>query len=402
MQPKRWTRKRLLLYAAIVCITIFLLIELVFRIVFWVQTKEYDTSVNIQGNTLQVDDSVLIFRNRPYYLDYQRRFQHNEEGMRSEPGDTKMPPKQPGDFWVFLLGGSAMEGMGSNKDGEWQDITGIEDYAYNETIAYYLQQKLQQAMPGKKVRVFNAANTSFTIEQSFLRYQQLSARFDIDWVISMDGQNNPPLLGKDQRVLDHVRTDWEENPSKKFPLNWIIPITTHSAFVTWLKQNIFHSRQRTRLARARNNDFPRAQYWRNNPGNSLVARTPDDSTRNAVNAFYQQLHHFDSTLTARNQHHLLLLQPHLIFRDTTLLQPTEKALLHYYRNAYGHPAINSFLLQLRAEFPQRYAIDSGTVQLLNETDTLSQQVFVDYCHFTRQTNEFIASLLANHILSRSK
>ena len=398
MQKKRWPRKKLLAYSLIVCILILLLIEFVFRILFWSEIKGYHSTVFIQGNTIQMEDSTLVFRNRPFYLDYYRRFQYNEAGMRSKPTDVWMPEKDSSDYWIFLFGGSSMEGMGSNKDGEWLDITGVGDYSWNENIAFYLQQLLQEKMPGKKVRVFNTANTSYTVEQSYLRYLQLSSLYKMDWVISMDGQNNPPTLATNETVLDYVRKDWEQNPAHKFPLKWILPLTRHSAFVNKLKQTIFHVKLQSRSQKNIDANFPRARFWLNSTPPALLFKRAEQGTDRAVNSFYDQLIQFDSVLNARNQKHLLLVQPHLIFRDVLKMNNTEKALLHYYRQAYNDSTMNSYLQEIRNRFTTRVTNADSTIQLMNQVEQMNKQVFVDYCHFTKEANQLIAETLMQYIL----
>ncbi len=400
MQKNRWTKKKLFTYSIVVCVLILLFIELLFRILFWVEIKGYNSTVFIQGNTIQMEDSSLVFRNRPFYLDYYRRFQYNEAGMRSKPADTWMPEKDSTDYWVFLFGGSTMEGMGSNKDGEWLDITGVRDYPWNENIAFFLQQLLQEKMPGKKVRVFNAANTSYTIEQSYLRYLQLSSLYKMDWVISMDGQNNPPALAADETVLDIVRKDWQQNPAHQFPLKWILPLTRHSAFVNKLKQTIFHVKQQNRTQKNIDAHYPRAAFWLNATSPALHYKSADEGTDRAVNSFYNQLIQFDSVLTARDQKHLLLVQPHLIFRDSQVMNNTEKALLNYYRQAYNDSAMNSYLLEIRNRFKTKVPNADYTIQLMDDFEHLSQQVFVDYCHFTKEANHLIAENLRQYILRK--
>ena len=400
MQKNRWTRKKLFAYSLIVCLLILFLTELIFRILFWSEIKGYNSTIYIQGNTIQMEDSSLVFRNRPFYLDYYRRFQYNEEGMRSKPADVWMPKKTSKDFWVFLFGGSSMEGMGSNKDGEWLDITGVGDYPWNENIAYYLQQLLQEKMPDKKVTVFNAANTSYTIQQSYLRYLQLSSLYKMDWVISMDGQNNPPSLAKGETVLDFVKKDWQQNPIHKFPLKWILPLTSHSAFVNKLKQAIFHIKQNNRTKNNIASNYARAKFWFNSNSPALHFKGPDEGTDRAVNAFYDQLTEFDSLLSARNQKHLLLIQPHLIFRDELGMNNTEKALLHYYQQTYNDSTLNSYLFGIRKQFAMKISGDTSSIQLINQTDSMRHQVFVDYCHFTKEANIFIARNILQYILRK--
>jgi hypothetical protein len=224
----------------------------------------------------------------------------------------------------------------------------------------------------------------------------------MDWVVSMDGQNNPPVLSPGINVLDEVKKDWQNNPSRKFPINLVISLTSHSAFINAFKQFLFHNKQSARLTTNAKNNFPRREYWMKNNSPSLQFKKPDDSTGLAVELFYRQLLQFDSTLTARNQKHLLLVQPHLIFRATLLMNETEKALLNYYRNAYNNPSANTFLKQLREEFSNKIRSHHTSVQLLNQADTLRTQVFVDYCHFTITANQFIAHHIMQHIIAESR
>lgn len=396
MHQPNWTKRKLFTYSVLVLALIFFMTELVFRLAARSHLKKHQTSVFVQGNTLQMDDSILIFRNRPYYLDYDHRFQNNEEGMRWQPADVRMPKKDSADFWVFLFGGSAMEGMGSNKDGEWLDITGVVDYAWNENIAFYVQQLLQEKMPHKRVRVFNAANTSYTIEQSYQRYLLLAEKYKMDWVISMDGQNNPPTLLPTETVMEYMRNDWQQHASKKFPLNTLIFLTRHSAFINSVKQSYFHIKQNRRLKTNATDSFPRRKFWADQSTPALVFKQPDAGVSRSVNLFYDQLRRFDSVLNVRQQKHLLLIQPHLIFRDTTQMDVTEKAVLNYYRQVHNNETVNSFLKHLRQQFQPM----GNDVRLVNAADSARFPVFVDYCHFTKPGNKMIAGLICNHILSQ--
>lgn len=393
----KWPIKKRILYSGIACLLVLLALEAAFRVVFWINHKDYHTSVYIQGNTLQQDDTLLVFRNRPFYLDQQHRFQYNEEGMKAVPGDVMLPEKKQGEFWVLLLGASTMEGMGSNNDGEWLDITGTTDHPYYETIAWYLQQQLQQKMPQMKVRVFNAANSSYTLEQSRLRCEWLLKKMQPDWVISLDGQNNPPVLTDGQSVLSIVKKDWESNPTKKFPLTWIIPLTSHSAFVNSLKQFVFHRKSENRIEKAVSEGFPERLKWMQKP--ALVVQTDTVSTgvQKAVDNYYREWIGYDDMLTAKKVKHLLLLQPHILFRNQQQLDSTERALYCYYTHEWNQANKNGFLLKLRSQFIEKAAGHSH-LAILNQLDSLQQQVFVDYCHFTRSTNQYVASLLCDSIL----
>ena len=211
-----------------------------------------------------------------------------------------------------------------------------------------------------------------------------------------------PLLSQaGETVLDFVRKDWRQNPAHEFPLKWILPLTRHSAFVNKLKQTIFHVKQQNRTQKNIDANYPRAKFWLNASSPALHFKVADEGTDRAVSSFYDQLIQFDSTLNARNQKHLLLVQPHLIFRDTLMMNDTEKALLHYYRQAYNDSAMNRYLLEIRTRFKAEVPnADSSTIQLMDRFDHTSQQVFVDYCHFTKETNHIIAEYLLQYILRK--
>ncbi|HYF29893.1 MAG TPA: hypothetical protein VD993_02130 [Chitinophagaceae bacterium] len=394
MRTGNWTRKKLWTFSIISILLVLVVLEIIFRIVFAAQYKNYRTSLYIQGNTLQMSDSALVFRNRPFYLDYYRHYQFNEEGMRVQPRDVDMPEKKPGDFWVFLFGGSAMEGAGSNKDGEWLDIAGVTDHKPEETIAGLLEKKLQIKMPDRKVRVFNAANSGFAVWQSMQRYQQLSAKYKMDWVISMDGENEPAVIGPNETVPEYIRKRWKESALFDFPLNIIIPLTSHSAFIHQLKQFSFHYRYSNRLARNEQNHYPARKTWSGRPLGAVGFVKPRSGIDKAVYSFYSQLLQFDSMLTGNGHPHLLYIQPHIIFRDTARMNVTERALYNYYTATYNDSLHNTFKWKV---FNGGYT-PPGRVRLLKELHSWDKQVFVDYCHFTPEANEYIATLMANEIL----
>jgi len=125
-KTSQWSKKKLFLFAIFTILILLVLLEIIFRIIFFFQYKDLHTSIFIQGSPLQVSDSVLIWKNTPFYVDYDRKHQNNAAGMKSKVGDVFIEKKTEKDFWVLLTGASAMEGMGSNRNGDWLDITGVD------------------------------------------------------------------------------------------------------------------------------------------------------------------------------------------------------------------------------------------------------------------------------------
>ena len=399
MNTAKWSKKKLIAFSIITLLFIFLVIEIIFRVIFFIQYKNYHTSVYTQGNTIQKSDTGLIFMNRPFYLDFEKKHQYNEVGMKSEPGEVFMPEKKEDDFWVFLLGGSAMEGMGSNKNGEWFDITGAEDYPANQTIASILEKKLQVAMPSKQVKVFNAANSAYCISQVIKRYQKLNTKYKADWIVSLDGNNEPVFTSEDSSVWDLMSRDWKDNQTFKFPLKYIIPFTSHSAFINKLKQSLYHFKLSRRIKKNKETNFPSQLIWSTAKDQSLLYTTDSSLARKMADTFYYYLNKFDTILNNNNQHHLLLIQPHLSLRDATVMNTTEKALFNYYCYSSNNPVFNSYYRKIYSLYDS-LAKNKSTIRLLQDMHSLKEQIFLDYCHFTPNANEYLASYIADIITNK--
>src|SRR5690242_6021795 len=83
-KTSEWNKRKLFLFSMITVLVVVLLLEVLCRISFQLRYKGLYTNLSIQGNTLQVSDSLLIFKNRAFYGDYDNKFQNNEEGMKSK------------------------------------------------------------------------------------------------------------------------------------------------------------------------------------------------------------------------------------------------------------------------------------------------------------------------------
>lgn len=396
-RTKRWSRRKLILYSVITIFFIAILLELIFRVQFYFKYQNLHTNISIQGNTLQIPDSLLVFKNQPFYVDYNKAYQNNEEGMKSAVGDVFIGNKTINDYWVLLTGGSAMEGMGSNKNGKWLDISGVNDHPYNETIAFYLQELLQKQMPEKKVKVFNAANSSFTIYQSYWRYMSLADKIKPDFVISMDGVNEPPQLHQNETVRDVLVKDWATYPQFHFPIKYIVPFTRHSTFVNELKQKLFHVKLDFRLKRARENNYPERRKWADSVTPPIQWAAFTDDIQRANYSFDSWINKYDSILTARHTKHLLLIQPHISFRDTIHLCQAEKALFHYYESTFQNSNLHSFLRILYNQFSLKES--SSPIFTMTSVHHWEGWVFVDYCHFTDDATKKIAGEIFNYIIS---
>ena len=396
-----WSRRKLLSYSVLVFVLLFLITEAICRIVFFFAHQGLHTTVYIQGSPLKVGDPLLQWKNRPFYTDHNRLFQYNQQSMKSMVGDVFIPAKNKDDFWIVLTGASAMEGMGSNKNGEWIDITGREDYAADATIGFYLQQLVQQQLPAKKVKVFNAACSGYCVYQSYYRWMQLSGKMEADWVVSMDGFNEPASLKANESVQDVLEKDWAASPQFHFPLNAIVFLTSHSAFINAVKQAIFHMRQSWRAESNRQKQFPYRQKWRDTAVPPVRFSVVSRGIQDAVDSFALTLHKYDSLLSSQHINHLLLVQPHMSLRDTTQLGDEEKAVNHYYRAAFNDADRNLFMKLLHRKFGTQVPA-AKNIFSMDAVHRWKEEVFVDYCHFTVAANKKIAAEICRYIISSGK
>ncbi|MEO6538898.1 MAG: hypothetical protein ABIT07_09380, partial [Ferruginibacter sp.] len=301
-----------------------------------------------------------------------------------------------------LTGASAMEGMGSNKDGDWLDITGVEDYPYNKTIAFKLQGLLQAAIPGKKVKVFNGANSMFTLWQSFTRYNLIKETLKPDWVISMDGMNEFVSIEKDFNIKDEIHERWNELPIFKFPSKYIIPVTRYSYSINALKQFIYHFKNSLRLAKNEENNYPVKTIWLNTAPKTLGIDINNERVKNAAAFYLQTLHQYDSVLTHDGVKHLLVYQPYLFNKNYSGMNNTEKALFNYYTWHDNDSQAQGFKVLIKNVLTEEQRTNINMWVIDGNIIAGKKQVFVDYCHFTETAADSIAVAFKTIILKTVK
>jgi len=396
-RTRNWTKKKLLFFSFVAVFIILIFLEIAFRIAFYFQYKNLQTTIQIQGSPLQTSDSILIYRNQPFYIDYNKKYQNNEEGMKGATGDVFISKKTGRDFWVLLTGGSAMEGMGSNQNGKWLDITGVDDHPYHETIAYYLEQLLQKKMPERKVKVFNAATSGYTVYQSYLRYLSLSQKLYPDWVISMDGVNEPSALSEKQTINEYLKKEWRQNPQFHYPLKMIIPMTKNSALINYIKQKLFHFKRTYRLEKAKNKNYSERKKWANMTVPAMKFAVSNPNIERATQNFAKWIIRYDSILSKNRQKHLLLIQPHMSQRDTSSLTLPEIAVSNYYRGTFQDTAKHQFLKIVYKQFAED--VKHPAIVPMTAVHHWSGWTLVDYCHFTNDATKRIATEIARYIFS---
>lgn len=393
---QQWSIKKLVGFSLFVILLTAFVIELSFRIPAYFRWSSKNTNLYIQASPRIASDSILIWNNRPFYLEFHNESQYNELGMRMPTGEVFMPKKSDEDFWVFLLGGSAMAGMGSNMNGEWLDITNVFNHPIATSIDGYLQSYLAERFPNKEVKVFNAAITSTTVLQSQWNYNRLK-KYNPDWVISLDGVNEPKSLKKGSTVREYLINDWKNDPANKAPITYYTAVTRRSAFLNSVKKNLFFSRLNWRRA----NNQTIQKKWLNTHPLPLKYGTSDKDADNAVDSFFVTLENFRSLLIHDNQKHLLLIQPHLSLRNPRKIQELEKAVYSYYSTLDNYIPTNYYYQTVYEKARRKYPSDSS-IFLMDWVHESKDWAFVDYCHFTAEMNQKIAEQIGKYIIEKEQ
>lgn len=97
----------------------------------------------------------------------------------------------------------------------------------------------------------------------------------------------------------------------------------------------------------------------------------------------------------------MLVQPHLAFRDPSVLTEEERALMGYLRAASNDRYKHSFFKNIYDTIGVISRKDS-CIRRMSEVYEWPGWIFVDYCHLTAKANERIARNLADHISTDGK
>ncbi|OGV35026.1 MAG: hypothetical protein A2020_10865 [Lentisphaerae bacterium GWF2_45_14] len=388
-----------MLFALVPILVFLLILELGARVVCAGRFAQYNTSIAIQGNSRWDKDILTAWKNREGYLEYDDSSQYNEYGMRVKPGEFKMPPKEKNDFWVFLFGGSAIAGMGSNQDGQWLKITGVPTHSIENSIDGQLEKILKKSMPGRNVRVFNAAVSAGNIIQSRMNYEKLKY-LNPDWIVSMDGVNDLHSLKEGENPYKILFDSWDAHPIYKFPYRQCRWLMRNSALAFLVGEYVFFKSGIIRNAKNVKQDSNVLGYWLNQDKakKAAVSNANADNLR-AVASFMRELEKFNNILKYDGQNYLLLVQPHLSMRNPEKLKDVELAVYHYRLST--NSMVDPFMPSIHGETIKNYAENKNVVSM-NAMHSWDGWIFVDYCHFSEQANKRIAEEIASFILSGGK
>jgi len=406
-----WTPVKALLYLAFLCIAVVALFLLLDRLAefslrrsnlgevypkdFSLARKDYTRPTShydydfVPGVCIQYD---IYKGNRYEYA--------NNAGFR-EPSDISL--QKPNDeFRVFLTGGSTAFGLGPT--GEAAMSIGPNCIEYRETISHVMEMILNAtaSIPGKKIRVYNAAVWGYAYQHNLMRYLAKLRRYKPDLVISLDGANEIPLISKLDPDWDYFREGQYNNIIRQI-FSYDKPGL--ASYVTlWLKNNTFlmahlwagrDSFQELAFGLLMRSEAVAGQGPPPNPPELSVeemSRLADANVATVV----RMVENYHTALKNDGVTHLLALQP-WFYLSKKKHDEKEKALadLTGARHYHGVPSDKMYKLLIDKIIESATKNGYPVVDFSEYFDDVSECVFTDWCHLTPGANYLVAKELAN-------
>ena len=284
-------------------------------------------------------------------------------------------PLEEKDFVIVLLGGSTVEGRGASSNAA--------------TIAAFLEQILNEKLPGRSFRVLNGGHTGYIAYQEWLLlHGKILADFKPSMVLALDGRNDGANL------VQYAGHGWKPNwvpyaDEITRQVNAMIVSGGPSpveALAFWLKRHSFLAERADRFFQK-----PRGPFYF--PGDEKPIPSLLDQ---AAEAYFQN--HALAFTACRRKHipYYVFLQPALLMGRKTLTEKDKKLQKYwdrYYRKEIYWESLEGFYSALdrsSAGIPYFYNL-SGAFK--NEPG----QLYFDSCHYTDAGNRLIAEKIATAI-----
>lgn len=374
----------ILINVLIVCLAIGL-IECVTRVIAYRQLGSPGRQTEL------ILDRWAAFRNNPNYIG--NGVQLTEEGFRRDRGVSLDKP--PNTIRIFLFGGSVAYG-GETLYPEIDDHWRISN---QQTIDYYLEQRLSSSFPGTHWEVINAAVKGSFLNQDLAIFLSVAQRYKPDYVILMDGVNDMFIMIRSSGSYDGYRDAGFGKEFKELTEPGFLSLTTMSS--TWLANNSAFYRFIREKLKLRHQMRSRKELAREADSRADSAR-PNTHELSQYQAAASQFETFAHTVRQMHRlaeldkvHVLFALQPSLAVTRKEMTS-VEKQLLGYWLKTDG-TFVYGFE-RLYPELAKKLAADAQAegysfLDLTGVFDRMSAQAFTDYCHLTPAANQAVADAI---------
>jgi hypothetical protein len=346
-----------------------------------------------------LNPGVCILHNQPKGNRYEYT---NNAGFRDpRPISLKKPDDE---FRIFLTGGSTAFGLGAA--GQAAPLMNFYYLEQRETISHMLEKILNATapIPGKKIRVYNAAVWGYSYQHLLFRYVAKLRKYKPDLVVSLDGVNELLPISAPTKDWDYFREGQYNSILRQI---FSYDNEGLSSYLTlWLKNNTYLMTLiwsgadpfLTMAAEMRTHRglVPGQDAKGSNPG-LTEARTPQ-MLADRVATVVRVIEDYHGVLKDDHVPHIIALQP-LLYLSKKPRHEWEKKVesLEEHKEYYGVPTdkLYKFMIdRINDSARERQYLLADFSGYFNDT---SEWVFTDWCHLTAGANYLIAKEFANII-----
>ena len=366
-------------------ITVFLIICLeIFGRIYLVHVLKKSTSPKFQFDSYRIYSHIPGFKEGDGKKNW---MEINGQGFRHSKEVSKV--KNPDTYRVFLMGGSAAHGISTAAPYPLVHIY------MDETIDYYLQEKLKASYPEKNIEVINVAVTGYQVFQHTAYLLSELLDYQPDLVIFVDGAN------------DHYMHNPEYDYMRDNPYQFWKPRLQEPSLIGILDYSF--------LWLSNYSGFARGVYsWRLNKdaakprvaSNISHADTTELVSSHKIKSQHGFLRAVETNiqlLKANNVNVIICLQPMLVLRNEELLSENEKAFLH--SDEYT-PILYPHVVKYLSDLTHKYNVPFIDLNIeFNNEKHKKKQLLVDYCHFSAQGGKVVANEIypvADSIMNSAK
>ncbi|MBF0381616.1 MAG: hypothetical protein HQL69_11395 [Magnetococcales bacterium] len=316
--------------------------------------------------------------------------------------------KQDGVIRIFVMGGSAVFGVGQFPPFATVHPYHLGNLSYSLGIAGQLQRYLQTKRPDLRFEVINAAATDRMLHQSMLYYLETISRFSPDIIINLDGYNDlhygimsgRPYAEMEGRIpnylnlLDGVRS---YQPNFMTLLNII--------YKKYLRDMVGEKLKEKYLLK---DDMEQKKY------SFGEYKKVEDSFIATSQRFLQILDQYMAVLHSDKVDFIFAIQPMLYRQVNKELSKIENRMRN---EVFGvgpnltPDVIDKFVLMSKYFFDEhlseasRKKVEKSGYRFLDINKEISHlksdfELYIDYCHFTVEGSRAVAQIVGKEVLKR--
>jgi hypothetical protein len=344
---------------------------------------------------LALRDQFTAYRLNPAYGRVDR--QHDAQGFRRKQDVTLEKPANT--VRIFMTGGSTAYGattdMPEYTGNRWRLLYD------NQTIEYFLEQKLNQTFPSKHWEVINVAAPAYQLSQDLALIESVLLRYRPDCIILLDGNNDISALWEhaSENYDPYAHVEGSEafnllaNPGSFRSLLFFLAEWTRQKSAAF---RLVQDRLRSAETQPRRGDQTKR------PVSNPVRLSDLTSTEHArfttaqsqLGVYTHTVQQIQRILKSDGVKAIFLLQPEVELSHKKLTD-SEQRMLDFELTAPGRTYTFQQLFPEIAGRMTGIAKEDGSafLSLTDAFDQTSEQTFSDDCHLTPEGNRIIAERL---------